>query len=177
MEPLFFGDWYGVLRTFIITILAYITIVFFLRVSGKRTLAQMKAFDFIITVALGSSLATVALNKQVPLIEGALVFLLLILLQFLLTWVSVRIPQVRTIVTATPSLLLYKGEMLPQMMKRERVAQEDLFEKIRESGYSGYSDIDAIILETTGDITIISSIDEENRHALDNVRHMPADNS
>ena len=78
MDQIFFNNWQSLGRTFIITILGYILMIFFLRISGKRTLSKMNAFDFIVTIALGSSLATVALNKNVPLAEGALVFFLLI---------------------------------------------------------------------------------------------------
>ncbi|MEX1062655.1 MAG: YetF domain-containing protein [Balneolaceae bacterium] len=173
MEPLFFESWQGILRTIIITTLAYISIVFFLRGSGKRTLAKMQAFDFIITIALGSSLATVSLNKNVPLAEGALVFLLLIFLQFILTWLSVRIRRVRTIVTATPSLLIYKGQMLGDIMKKERITSEDIYEKVREEGFSGIRDLDAVILETTGEMTIVPSVNTSDTAALGDVKHVP----
>lgn len=172
MDSLFFDDWHGIYRVAIVTVLAYIAIIFIIRVSGKRTLAQMKAFDFIVTVALGASLATVALNKQVPLAEGIVAFLIFILLQFLVTWTSVRIPQIRNFVTADPSLLLYKGELLRSVMKKERIAQEDLLQKIRDQGYSGYESLDAVILETTGDVTIIQDIHEEDTRALKNVKQL-----
>ncbi len=74
MENYFFDNWESIARTLTITISAYLILIFFLRVSGKRTLSKMNAFDFIITIALGSCLATVALNKEVALADGALVF-------------------------------------------------------------------------------------------------------
>ena len=70
--------------------LAYIALVVLLRVSGKRTLSKMNAFDLVVTVALGSTLATVLLSKNVALLEGVLAFALLIFLQFVITWLSVR---------------------------------------------------------------------------------------
>ena len=67
---MFFDDWNGLLRTLVVGILAYIAIVVLLRVTGKRTLSKMNAFDFIVTVALGSTLATVLLSQDVALAEG-----------------------------------------------------------------------------------------------------------
>ena len=73
-----FDGWLSLLRTAVVGILAYAALVHFLRVSGKRTLSKMNAFDLIVTVALGSTLATVLLSSSVSLATGALAFALLI---------------------------------------------------------------------------------------------------
>jgi len=65
MEKIFSESWESIARTLLMTSLSYVTMVILLRISGKRTLAKMNAFDFVVTIALGSSLATVALNKSV----------------------------------------------------------------------------------------------------------------
>ena len=111
MDPIFFNNWESLGRTFIITILAYVVMVIFLRVSGKRTLSKMNAFDFIVTIALGSCLASVALNKNVVLLDGILAFFLLIFMQFSISWLSVRTKFVKNLVTSKASMLLYKGEL------------------------------------------------------------------
>ncbi len=76
------GTLYGLLRILIVGPLAYILLIVILRTSGKRTLSKLNAFDFVVTVALGSTLATVLLSKDVPLIEGVLAFAVLAILQF-----------------------------------------------------------------------------------------------
>jgi uncharacterized membrane protein YcaP (DUF421 family) len=85
-----FQNWTGLWRVLVVGALAYCALVFLLRVSGKRTLSKMNAFDFVVTVALGSTLAAVFLSKNVALAEGVLAFALLIGLQFVITWLSVR---------------------------------------------------------------------------------------
>ena len=87
---MFFDSWTGLLRVLVVGTLAYGALVFLLRVSGNRTLSKMNAFDFIVTVALGSTLATVLLSKDVALAEGVLVFAVLIFLQLAITWLSTR---------------------------------------------------------------------------------------
>ena len=60
---MFFNDWYGLERILIVSFLAYVALIICLRISGKRTLAKWNAFDFVVTIALGSILATQILSK------------------------------------------------------------------------------------------------------------------
>ncbi len=175
MENIFFDDWQSLLRALIITVLAYVTLIIFIRISGKRTLAKMNAFDFLVTIALGSCLASVALNKNIALAEGALVFFTLIFLQFCITWASVRTKFVKKLVTGKPALLLYKGELLDDVMKRERITIEEINMKARGSGITNLNEVEVIVLETTGDITIISKSEKSNTgdETLKNVSGYP----
>lgn len=170
MEPIYFKSWESLGSTFIITILAYIIMILLLRVSGKRTLSKMNAFDFIVTIALGSSLATVALNRNVPLAEGALVFFLLIFLQYLITWISVRTNSFRDAVTGQPILLLYKGQLLKKTLKKERITIEELNITARKAGMEDLANIDAIVLETTGDLVVISNLEFKKSPSFKNVQ-------
>src|SRR5690606_24723916 len=171
MENIFFDSWQSIIRTLVITILAYIGMILLIRASGKRTLSKMNAFDFIITISLGSVLATVALNKNVALADGILAFFLLIFLQFAITWLSVRFKKVKRIITSQPILLLYKGEILDDVIKKERITIEELYLSAREKGIGDLKDIQAIVLETTGEITVMPEIKTEHPKAMENVKH------
>jgi hypothetical protein len=118
---LFFSGWPELWRTGILGFLSYASLVLFLRISGKRTLSKMNAFDLVVTVALGSTLATILLNKQVALAEGLLALLLLIGLQFCVTWGAVRSSRLESLVKNEPALLLHQGEFLRRPMLQERV--------------------------------------------------------
>lgn len=157
MDHLFFDSWQNVLRILVNTVLAYAAIVILLRSSGKRTLSKMNAFDFIVTVALGSSLATVALSKSIPLLEGILAFVIFVSLQYSLTWLSVRFKSVKQVITSDPTLLLFKGKMLHDVMKRERITEEEINVVAREQGETDLKEIYAIVLETTGTMSVIAS--------------------
>jgi uncharacterized membrane protein YcaP (DUF421 family) len=87
---MFFDNWMGLGRVLVVGTLAYLALVLTLRVSGKRTLSKLNAFDLVVTVALGSTLATVLLTEDVALAEGILAFGLLALLKFVPAWLSVR---------------------------------------------------------------------------------------
>lgn len=174
---MFFDGWESILRAFIITVLGYSTLVLAIRISGKRTLSKMNAFDFIVTIALGSCLAAISLNKGIALAEGVVVYSTLIGLQFLITWSSVRFKKVKAIVSGQPVLLLYKGEVLSQVLKKQRITMEEIYMASRAKGIAYLQDIDIMVLETTGDITVISKIDatQAKPETLKNVLRYPAD--
>ncbi len=156
MENIFFDSWESLLRTFILTTLAYFSMVVFLRSSGKRTLTKMNAFDLIITIALGSALAAVALNKNITLADGMLAFLVLIGIQFCLTWLSVRSEKVKNLIRSSPTLLFYNDKFLESEMKHQRMTHEEVFMVARKQNIADLDEISLIILEPTGDITIIT---------------------
>lgn len=171
MQNIFFSNWQSLLRTFILIILIYILVVVFLRAFGKRSLSKMNAFDFIVTIALGSCLPTVALNKNVSLADGGLALLMLLLLQFIITKLSIRSKRFKRLITCAPALLLYRGELLMSALKEERITTDEIYKAIREKGFSGLKNIDAIILETTGDITVIEKIESANSDAMNDVKN------
>ena len=112
MEHLFYNRWEDLARTLIVGVLGYVFLVGCLRWSGKRTLSKMNAFDLIVTVSLGSVLASLLLSKSVALAEGVVALSLLVGLQFAVTWTSVRVRWVRRFVTGEPLLLLEHGVFL-----------------------------------------------------------------
>ncbi len=152
---MFFESWIGLGRTIVVGTLAYVCLVLMLRISGKRTLAKMNSFDLIVTVALGSSLATVLLSKRVPLVEGVVAFALLILLQFIVTWLSVRSDVVRRAVRAEPRLLLYRGDFLRDAMRSERVTESEVCQAIRSQGILALGEAEGVVIETDGTFSVI----------------------
>jgi uncharacterized membrane protein YcaP (DUF421 family) len=131
MEHLFFSGWPGLVRTLVLGVLSYLLLIAILRVSGKRTLSKMNAFDLVVTVALGSTLATILLNKQIALAEGVLALLLLIALQFSITWLAVRSRLVESLVKNEPALLMRSGKLLRDGMRRERVTESEIRSALR----------------------------------------------
>jgi uncharacterized membrane protein YcaP (DUF421 family) len=160
VKNVFLASWSDLGRILAVGTLAYVCLVLILRISGKRTLTKLNAFDLVVTVALGSTLATIMLNKSVALAEGVLALALLILLQFAITWASVRSETFQTFVKAQPVLLVYRGAFLEEPMRRERVTREETLAVIRNSGVSDIADVAAVVLETDGSFSVLSSIEE-----------------
>lgn len=135
--------------------LAYVCLVGFLLMSGKRTLAKLTAFDLVVTVALGSILGSTLIFPGVPLAEGIIALALLIGLQYLVTATSVRWEAFARSVRLSPSLLVRKGEFCKDTMRRERVTEREVLSAVRASGVSGVEDAAAVFLESDGTMSVI----------------------
>lgn len=166
---MFFDGWFGLLRVMIVGVLAYASLVLFLRVSGKRTLSKMNAFDLIVTVSLGSTLATVLLSKDVALAEGMTAFALLIALQYVIAWLSTHSPRMEAWFKAEPALLCFEGRLLRDSMRRERVTEAEVIAAIRGHGVASVDEVGAVVLETDGTMTVLRIQDRRGYSALKNV--------
>ena len=153
---MFFDNWFGLLRVVVIGTLAYAALIAILRISGKRTLSKMNAFDLVVTVSLGSTLATVLLSKDVALLEGLLAFAVLAWLQFAVAWVSLRWGLFQRAAKSNPRLLLSDGEFDERALIDERVTQQEVMAAIRGSGHGDPADIAGVVLETDGSFSVIS---------------------
>lgn len=157
--PMFFDDWAGIGRTLIVGLLAYAALVIILRLSGKRTLSKMNAFDLVVTVALGSTLATVLLSEDVALAEGVTAFLTLAGAQYLITWLSVRSARFRALIKSEPALLFHRGRFIESALHRERVTRAEVSAAIRAQGILRLDSVAAVVLETDGSFTTLATSD------------------
>jgi len=170
MEAIFFNGWSVLGRTLLIGVLAYVSLVFMLRVSGKRMLAKMNAFDLVVTVAIGSTLATIVLSKSVVLAEGLLALALLIGMQLAISWSSTRMPWLRRVVTGEPRLLLRDGTMLDEALRDARVTREEVRAAVRSAGIGALGDVAAVVLETDGSFSVIAGQPGAALSSLDGVK-------
>lgn len=131
----------------------------------------MNAFDLIVTVALGSTLATVLLSKDIALAEGIAAFTLLIGLQYLITWLSVRSRPAAKLVKAEPTLLFFDGRFLHEALQRERVTEDEARAAVRSQGLPNMESVAAVILETDGSMTVLSNQDGRELTSLKGVAH------
>lgn len=152
---MFFEGWTGILRVVVVGIASYAALVALLRIAGKRTLAKMNAFDLVVTVALGSTLATIILSKDVALAEGLAAMALLVGLQYLVAWGNVRSKSVRDIAKSEPRLLLRDGQLLHTALRDERVSPDEVRAALRTSGARETGEDHLVILETDGSFSVV----------------------
>ena len=173
VSKIFFDNWDTILRTIIAAVVAYAGLVLILRVSGKRTLATLNAFDWVVSVALGSTLATILLSADVALAEGLLALLLLVALQWLVARTSIHWPGFKRVIRSEPRILLEDGQLLRSAMHAERVTEADVKEAVRNEGFGDLSDVAAVVLETDGSFSVISREKAGSRSALQGVNGNP----
>jgi uncharacterized membrane protein YcaP (DUF421 family) len=156
-QDMFFQEWSGILRTLVVGVLAYVSLVLFLRISGKRTLAKLNAFDLVVTVALGSTLSAILLQESIALAEGATALVLLITMQYLVTFTSVRSEKFAKLVRSEPALLVRNGVFCDQAMRSERITRDEAMSAVRASGGRSLSEVECLILESDGTLSVVLS--------------------
>ena len=154
----FTSGWLPLARIVVVGTLMYVVLVVLLRVSGSRTIASMRAFDFIVTVALGSVFGRALTAKGVSLAEAVLAFVLLIALQYVVARTQVASPWFARAVTNPPRLLYFRGEFQRDAMQRARVTEQELRAVARKKGHGSLDEVEAFVLEASGDVAVISSI-------------------
>jgi len=166
MKEIFFKDWSSIGNVALATVLAFITLFLFVRISGKRTLAKLNAFDFVVTVALGSTLSYMMLNL-VPLLEGAVVLMLIIFMQYLFAWIARSSTKVERLVNAVPQLLFYEGSFIEDAMKREALTEEEVYATVRHAGIDHVEHVKAVVMELNGQISVIRKTSGSGKSSLD----------
>lgn len=149
-------DFRDLARIIIIGVSVYGVLIFMLRMSGKRTLSSWNSFDFIVTVAFGSTLATTLLNEKTTFLQSILAFGLLIFLQFVITFITVRSKSFERLVKAEPTLLFHEGKFLADRLKRQRISEGEVLAAVRNNGYADIRQVTAVVLETNGSFSVIA---------------------
>ncbi|MCF3936019.1 DUF421 domain-containing protein [Acuticoccus sp. M5D2P5] len=150
----------------IATILSFALLVLLLRISGKRTLTDLNAFDFVVTVALGSVLATTILSPSVALVDGFTALVALVVCQAVVASIAVRSESARRAIKSEPTLLVRNGRLLTSAMRRERLTEADILSAIRAAGQASLDEVTAVVLETNGELSVIENRPPEGEAAL-----------
>lgn len=167
---MFFDTWYDLLRMAIVGTLAYAGLILCLRTSGKRTLSRMNAFDFVVTVAFGSTFASAILSSSVSVVEAFAAFALLCGLQFAVAELSIRSDRFQGLIKAQPTLLFYRGAFLESAMRKERVTKQEGLAAIRDTGTTDPAKVDAVVLETNGAFSVVSGVEHGDVASLQYVQ-------
>lgn len=151
---LFFGGWTSLLRILVVGVCAYAMLVCMVRVAGKRSLAKMNAFDLVVTVALGSTLSTIIVARDVALTDGLFALGLLLALQTSVAWSSSRWRPFARFVKATPAVLYREGEFDWRSMRDERITREEVLAAVRGRGLASLGDVTQVVLESNGELSV-----------------------
>lgn len=144
------------------SVLIFVVVVVVTRVVGLRTFSKMSSFDFAITVATGSVIATVAVTSS-SLTNGAIALATIYVCQYGVAQLRRRTGFGPGLVDNNPIVLMIDGELIEKNLTHARVTRNDVLAKLRANGVTRVADVRAVILETTGDVSVLTgdgSIDE-----------------
>ncbi|MBC5785438.1 DUF421 domain-containing protein [Ramlibacter sp. USB13] len=167
---MWFDNWWGIARIVVAGVAAYAFLVVLLRTSGKRTLSKLNAFDLVVTVAMGSTLASVVLSKQTPVAEGLAAFIVLVACQYAVAKLSVRQRGFARLVRAEPRLVLHHGRLLDDALDAERLTRADVLAVLRQQGIASIEGVGAVVLETDGSLSVLRELPRGDASTLDDVR-------
>ena len=154
MEKWFAFDLESLIAIILTAIGVYISIIIYTRIAGKRSFSKMSSFDFAMTVAVGSVIATTILSPSVNLIDGIVGLASIYCLQISIA-IMRRIDFIKQIVDNSPLLLMDGPNILQENLRKARVSESDLRSKLREANVSSLKEVLAVVFETTGDISVI----------------------
>jgi uncharacterized membrane protein YcaP (DUF421 family) len=173
---MWFDSWNSVGRIVVVGTVGYAALISLLRVSGKRTLSKMNAFDFVVTITLGSVFGGLLLNEAVSLTEGIAAIALLVVLQWVVSSLYVRSTHFEKLIKGEPQLLFDRGRFLDRTLKRERISREEVQAAMRASNVVDHQSA-LPVLETDGSVTVIAAKEGEEPLAVEGVRGVQRGNS
>ena len=156
MKDLFFENWLGIRHVAICSAVSYLALFAVIRISGKRTLSKLNAFDFVVSVTLGSTLSSMILAK-VPIAEGIAAVAIIIGLQYLLAKIARESPMMERLINSRPTLLFYDGRFLDEALSKEMVTQEEVYAAVRNFRIENMGDVKAVVMELNGELTVVKN--------------------
>ncbi len=161
--------------TLISACLVYIIIILYTRIFGLRSFSKMSSFDFAMTIAIGSLLASTAVNKSTSVAQGGVALLALFFLQTAIAFLRRKFNWFSKAIDNQPVLLMRGSQILHDNLKKVHLSEDDLRSKLREANVLNYSQVKAVVFETTGDVSVLHSGKDDVHFDLDllkNVRDM-----
>ncbi len=142
--------------SFIRTIIIYFFTIFSLRMLGKRQIGELEPSELVVTIIISEVAATPIQNLAQPLLPSLIPIALLLILEVILSFSAYKSPKIRKLFYGTPSIFYEKGTINQKEMEKQRFNLNDLMETVRNTGATSLSDIEYIIMETNGNVSVIS---------------------
>jgi len=159
------------LQTLLGSIILFFVIVLLTRIFGLRSFAKFTAYDFAFTIAIGSILSAI-LTSSTTVVHGSVAIAALLLLTFLFAYLQKNVAAVKILISNKPLLLMDGNKILDNNLKSARIEKDQLKAKLRESNVLNYDQVIAVVLETTGDISVLhkSSADSNEKFNQDLIK-------
>ena len=164
-----------ILTTIYSSILLFVTIIILTRIIGLRSFAKFTAYDFAFTIAIGSIISTI-LTSSTSVVHGSVAITALLIITYLVSTIQRKSKLLRNLISNEPLLLMDGNKILHENLKKARVEKNQLIAKLREANVLNYDQVVAVVLESTGDISVLhkSSADESikfDNELLSGVKH------
>ena len=148
------------LKTAASAIIIMVVLLLVIRLYGLRSFAKMSSVDFASTIAIGSVLASVTLSTDVSLVKGTVAIFFIIGFQQAFSFLKRSSDTVEELMENSPKYLMKGSEIIEDNMKTSGLTHADLMAKLREANVTQFSQIKAVVFETTGDVSVLHGKDD-----------------
>jgi len=138
------------------TLAVYLFIVIAIRLFGKKELAQLSVVDLVFILLISNAVQNAMVGPDATLSGGLLAATTLFVVNYLLKYLQYRFPQFGKIVQGDATMLIYQGKMIESHMKKVRISDAELMEAVREHGVESVKEVDLVIMEVDGSISVLS---------------------
>ena len=160
----------AILMVFVSGIAIYAALLLLTRLFGLRSFSKMSSFDFAITVAIGTVIASTLLMPDPPLLQGLAGLAVLYGIQYIIAHARRASERIRTLVDNRPLLVMAGATVIREHLDEARMTEEDLKSKLRMAGVTHPSQVLAVVVETTGDVSVIKTTGEFDYDLFSDVR-------
>lgn len=149
----------------------YIILILFTRLMGLRSFSKLSSYDFAMTVAMGSILASTVLSKSSSLLQGTVAIGILFLIQGFISVIRRRFKPVKALIDNQAIIVMAQGQYIEDNLQKAHLSHSDVQEVLRKNGIKSKKQVFAVIMETTGDMSVIKNDDNEADWSLfDDIR-------
>lgn len=150
------------LITYFRAIILYVLVLLVMRLMGKREIGQMQPFELVISFMIADLASIPMADIGIPIFNGIIPILGLLTMHLIISFLNIKSLKFRKIVCGKPSILIYKGKIDENVLEKERFTVNELQERLRGQNIFNLGDVDYVILETNGKITVIPKPEKQN---------------
>lgn len=137
-------------------VILYAILLFAMRIMGKGDLGELQPFDLVVSLVLAELAVMPMEDLDAPLMHGFMATAVVMFLQCLISYITLKSNSVRKIICGTPSVIYDHGRFNVKDMNKLRININDVLGQMRLKGYYNFEDIDYVIMETNGDVSIVA---------------------
>jgi len=150
-------------------VILYAVLLFAMRIMGKGDLGELQPFDLVVSLVLAELAVMPMEDLDAPLFHGLMATAVVMFLQCLISYITLKSNSARKIICGTPSIIYDHGEFNIKDMNKLRININDVLGQMRLKGYYNFKDIDYVIMETNGDVSIVAP----ESQSADRIKRIP----
>lgn len=142
------------------SVITYFVLLFFARIMGRKQIAQLTYFDYVLGITIGSIAASASVDKDMTVLQGCFSIVIWSLLTILISITALKNIKLRLLINSEPLLIINKGKVIYKNMKKAKYNIGDLLMQLRVKDIFYITDVETAILEPDGKLSVLKKADK-----------------